>query len=226
MPSENITHIDIVQHPEFDLTPETGAALSEALASEHFMLWGHGTNVTDPESFFNKGVYMNGAWGDGGYDSITSIALPLTPAGGQFGKQDIADMHHMAHWPHKRGDVKESNVVLLAVPHGDLEAGIPAGVMDRYLVDTDQGETFPADLVVGFFDPMTRRIRMNPSFRATPELRQKYLQIVKARADAAPTGLELLSSRSANTGTIALANAEIVTTPVNDTGTDDIDLVW
>ena len=226
MTSENFTHTDILHQTQFDLTPETGAALSEALTSEQFVLWGHGTNVTDPESFFNKGVYMNGAWGDGGYDSITSIALPLTPAEGQFGKQDITDMHHMTHWPHKRGNIEESNVVLLAVPHGDIEAGIPAGVVDRHLVDTEQGETFPADLVVGFFEPTTRHIRMNPLFRATPDLRQKYLQLVKARADAAPTGLELLSSRSANTGTIALTNAEIVAAPVNNAGTDDIDLVW
>ena len=226
MPSENIAHTDIVLQPQFELTPQTGAALSEALTSEQFMLWGHGTNVTNPESFFDKGVYMNGAWGEGGYDSITSIALPLTPADGQIGKQDITDMHHMTHWPHKRGNIEESNVVLLAVPNGDLEAGIPAGVVDRHLVDTDQGEAFPADLVVGFFEPTTRQIRMNPSFSATPELRQKYLQLVKARADATPTALELLSSRANNTGAIALAGTQTHMRPVDNATGQSIDMVW
>lgn len=146
----------------FPLTPESGRELSDALASFNFSLWGHGTPVREKEAFFKNGINIGDLY-SGVYGDITQVAVPLTATStGGDGSKTIADMEHMNHWPHRRGD-DTPGVVLLAIPNPDIERQVYASRVLSGVMDHDQRRV-PPELVVGYYDPHSREVTLNPVF--------------------------------------------------------------
>jgi hypothetical protein len=157
----------------FPLTPESGQELADTLGSFGFSLWGHGTLVSDPTPFFEKGVLS------GNYSSLHEMAIPLTPS--EEGISDtIADPDFMANrWPH-RGD-SHPNVALLAVPNPDPEDNVYAAHVTRHVIDPENG-TIPPELVVGWYSPTTNNVELNPAFDLQEGSHGEQLGHIRARA--------------------------------------------
>ena len=196
--------------PIFELTPESGRMLSDWLAGNDFTLWGHGTPTDDKYSFFTHGIRAGGENPGGGYDSVASIAIPIRTDDDNPEYPDITKLDYMTHWPMKRDPNKESRVVLMAVPNGDIERGLPSMVIDEHILDLSNPPTFPADLIVGFFNPDTMQVERNPQLRLTAELRKKYLAAVEAE-------IKSIQSREWQIGGAAtIQSVQFITPPSND----------
>ena len=175
--TENRTQNHNTLPPEFALTSETAQQLNDWVYSQGFHLWGHGTPADDSGSFFVHGVKGN--------EQISSFALPImaTPAEtpSHTGEQ-ITNINFMRDWPHKKYG-GQPNVVLLAIPNAKPDDGTYFRLVDRYLVDFDDGDkSFPPDLIVGFFNARSALVTMNPSLSLAPDLQAYYLNVVKRRA--------------------------------------------
>jgi hypothetical protein len=162
----------------FQLTPESGQELSDTLGSFGFSLWGHGTGVSDPTPFFEKGVLAHPTYR--GEPTLSELAIAITPPGEEQ-TNTIADPDFMAkRWPHSPG--LHPNVVLLAIPNPDPKNNVGAWQIMEHIIDPE-AEVVPPELVVGWYSPATNSVDLNPGFDLNTNSYSEQMDQITARVE-------------------------------------------
>lgn len=141
--------------------------LSDTLQHNHHALWGHGTpSFNTADSFFQKGIQQRKS-----SPYLDSTAMPINRE-----NIDVID-----NWPH-RPHSPDVNVVLLAVPNPDKDAGVtPRDILEHIMQHNLESDAvvFPSEDIAGMYDAQRKILIPNPFFTIDTESQNKKIRAIK-----------------------------------------------